>query len=254
VAQRVQLIYADNPGSLPASYQLPAGLDLVLSSVRAKINGAGASGPFLPCLSIYSQDDKLMARVPTDTEYAVGDTGEVTWAPFLRKRAAAAAGGGTIPGFHAWLAHSVTVPTGNNQRMEWDSWTIDGGTTYFQEGALSAGRLTEVKLMLAGWYAIECWAAWSSEPASGPAAIACVDDDTDVAEPRKAQGITYPINMSSAPALAFEQVRYYPADFTEVQTFGWVNRLEFWVVQNSGVNRTMNEGYCNIAYLGARLT
>ncbi len=253
MAEAGELIYTDNPGAIPATYVIPGTTTIRLSSVVARFNAAAAAGAFWPCLSVYSQDGRLVGRFRPETQLAIGDTGVVTFAPFLRAQAAAAAAAVKMPGFHAHLTHLVTVPTGNNQRLEWDTWTIDSGTTYFQEGALLAGRLTEVKLMLAGWYAIECWASWSAEPASGFAAIAAVDDDTDVAEPRKAQGIGYPVNMSSAPALAFEQVRFYPAVFTEVQTFAWVNRLEFWIVQNSGVNRTVNEAYANIVYLGERL-
>lgn len=78
----VQLIYTDNPGSLPAVYTLPPGLSLELSSVVARINGAAASAIFVPVLEILSQDDKLMARVRPDQQFAVGDTGVVTYAPF----------------------------------------------------------------------------------------------------------------------------------------------------------------------------
>jgi hypothetical protein len=79
---KVQQIYTDNPGDLPALYTLPPGLDLVLSSVVVRVNGAGASGTFLPVLEVLSQDDKLIARVRPDQEFAAGDTGVVTYAPF----------------------------------------------------------------------------------------------------------------------------------------------------------------------------
>lgn len=82
MAKRVELIFSENPGSLPADYRLPAGLELVLSSVVARFNGAGAAGAFLPTLEVLSQDGKLMARVRPDQEFAVGDTGVVTYAPF----------------------------------------------------------------------------------------------------------------------------------------------------------------------------
>ena len=82
----VQLIYSDNPGSLPAEYTLPPGLDLELASVVARFNGSGASGSFIPTLEVLSSDDRVMARVRTDQVFAVGDTGVVTFAPFLRRR------------------------------------------------------------------------------------------------------------------------------------------------------------------------
>ena len=79
-----------------------------------------------------------------------------------------------------------------------------------------------------------------------------IHDDTDIVEPRNAMGVTYPMNWSSQATLTFQVVRCFPADFTQDQTFAFVNRLEFWVIQNSGVNRTISDAYCNIAYLGPR--
>ncbi len=82
MAQKTQLIYTDNPGGIPATYTLPPGLDLVIQSVLVRWDGTGAAGTFKACLSAYSQDDKLMARVFPDQTFAVGDTGIVTYAPF----------------------------------------------------------------------------------------------------------------------------------------------------------------------------
>lgn len=86
MAEPTQLVYTDNPGDAPATFRLPPTLDLVVSSIVARWNGAGAAGPFLPCLSVYSQDDRLVGRFHPETQLAVGDTGVVTYAPFLRPR------------------------------------------------------------------------------------------------------------------------------------------------------------------------
>lgn len=80
----VEQIYSDNPGSIPAEY--PFVSDVGIQSVVARIDGSGAASAFLPTLSIYSQDLKLIARVPSDITYEVGDTGVVTWSPFLARR------------------------------------------------------------------------------------------------------------------------------------------------------------------------
>lgn len=77
-----QLIYTDNPGAVPASFRLPAGLDLALQSIVARWDGSGAGGSFKPCLSAYSQDGRLMGRFFPETDLAAGDTGVVTYAPF----------------------------------------------------------------------------------------------------------------------------------------------------------------------------
>lgn len=82
LARPTQLIFSENPGALPADYPLPAGSEISIQSVVARINGAGAAAQFVPCLSIYSQAGKLIARVRTDQVFSVGDTGVVTFAPF----------------------------------------------------------------------------------------------------------------------------------------------------------------------------
>ena len=82
MAQPVQLVYTDDPGSLPATYTLPPNLEIELASVVARINGASAAAEFIPVLEILSQDDKLIARVRPEQVFAAGDTGVVTYAPF----------------------------------------------------------------------------------------------------------------------------------------------------------------------------
>lgn len=79
----VQPIYADNPGAVPATYQVPPGIDLLLQSVVVRWNGAGAAGTFKPCLSVYTQDDRLVGRFfPEERDLEAGDTAVVTYAPF----------------------------------------------------------------------------------------------------------------------------------------------------------------------------
>lgn len=82
MSQPVQTIYTDQPGSLPASYVVPPGLDLQLSSVVARFDGASASAAFLSCLSVYTNDGKLVGRFFPNQRFSVGDTGVVTYAPF----------------------------------------------------------------------------------------------------------------------------------------------------------------------------
>lgn len=91
--QRVQTIYDETTLPVPASYVLPAGLDMEFASSVVRINGAGASGTFVVVLDVLSQDGKLMASARTDQEFAAGDTGVVSFAPFLRRLAASGAGG-----------------------------------------------------------------------------------------------------------------------------------------------------------------
>lgn len=86
-----------------------------MQSVFADWNGGGASGAFLACLTILSQDDVEIARVFPDQQFAAGDTGEVTYAPFLRAAAAAAAGADL-----QWAVSvgSLTSPTGPSNSVD----------------------------------------------------------------------------------------------------------------------------------------
>lgn len=85
-ALRTSPIYTDNPGSLPAEYVIPGTLELTLQSIVARFNGAAAAATFIPTCSIYTQDGRLVSRVRTSQLFAVGDTGVVSFGPFLNRK------------------------------------------------------------------------------------------------------------------------------------------------------------------------
>jgi hypothetical protein len=82
VAQRVQLVYDETTLAVPASYELPAGIDLEYASSVVRVNGAGASAAFIVVLDVLSQDGKLIGSSKTAQRFQVGDTGVVSFAPF----------------------------------------------------------------------------------------------------------------------------------------------------------------------------
>ena len=112
MATPTQLIFRESPGSLPATYQIPPSLELVVSSVFARFNGTAAAGSFVPCLDLLSQDDKLISRVAVAQTLAVGDLARVTWAPFLRKQATSSTPTTGIDGFGGGelVTNSIAVP------------------------------------------------------------------------------------------------------------------------------------------------
>lgn len=77
----MQLVYSDNPGSAPATYPLPSGLALTLESVYAEWNGTGAATAFVPCLTLLSQDNKVIGRWFPGPTIQAGDTTAVTYSP-----------------------------------------------------------------------------------------------------------------------------------------------------------------------------
>lgn len=88
---RVQQIYADNPGSMSeAVYVVPPGLDLDLNSVRARVSAAGASASCIIVCELLTSDNRILAQSPVDQTLTVGDTGALTWAPFLARGGAGA--------------------------------------------------------------------------------------------------------------------------------------------------------------------
>lgn len=159
----------------------------------------------------------------------------------------------TIPGFHAYMTEDLVLTTGNDGRLEFDFW-INDDATVFEAGTLSGGDVTDVKLLLDGWYSVKCWAGFSNDPATGFAGIMMIHDDTDISSPPEMQGVTYPVNFHTQGAMMFSQTSCYPPEFLtqEPPSFAWADRLEFWVVQNAGINRTITWAYLVIAYLGPR--
>lgn len=145
----VQLIYTDNPGDLPTQYPLTS--DIGLQSIVARIDGSGAAGNFLPCINVYSQDGKLMARVPSDVTYAPGDTGVVTWSPFLARRSAGVtpAAGFTPDAAIAFAASTASAANNTLTAISFASVSIPTGSTTFQD--FSPGS-TPIKLLKNGWY------------------------------------------------------------------------------------------------------
>ena len=130
MAQPTQLIFTDNPGAVPAEYAVAPSLNLVIQSIVARWNGASAAGAFLPCLSVYSQDGHLVGRFHPNAELAVGDTAVVTYAPFLRTTAAAAASSSADLGgaWHLPIQHLV----GANWDSDGFGWVFDN--TYPMSG------------------------------------------------------------------------------------------------------------------------
>ena len=92
------LIYAQGPLPVPSTYTVPGTAEIVPLTVSATFDGTSASGSFVACCSFYSQEGHLISRVPTSTTLAAGDSAEVTWAPFLRSAAAAAATSAGVSG------------------------------------------------------------------------------------------------------------------------------------------------------------
>lgn len=120
-------ITRDGPVAVPYTYKLAQGESFEVESISAVWNGAGASGSFLPCVSVYSQDGKLLGRFKGDITVSAGDSfTEATFAPFLKgvPQAAAPSGSGvpTVATFYTRVSGGdspITVGAGATVNLTW---------------------------------------------------------------------------------------------------------------------------------------
>lgn len=75
-------------GDTPATVQLAPGQDIRVFSIYAEWDGSAAAGSFRPALSIVSPSGVRVSTTRPETIFAVGDTGVVTYAPFLHSETA----------------------------------------------------------------------------------------------------------------------------------------------------------------------
>ena len=168
--ERVQPIYSDNPGALPATFILPPGLDLEVSSIRARVNGAAAAATFIVVCETLTSDGRIMAQSRIDQEFAVGDTVAATWAPFLRRQAAASAAGAEIPFMRRRKTAAQAIVSGGETFVTWGSDTVSDAA-YFEASG------NGIKVKQDGLYSVFLRLFWSQWPNAHLGIINGVDPD-----------------------------------------------------------------------------
>ncbi len=237
-----QLIFADNPGDLPANYTLPPNSDFAVNSVVARIDGSAAAGSFVACLSIFSQDGHLMARVPTDQVFAPGDTGVVTYAPFLRKTAAAAAAG-SLNALRCWTSNmALTIASGNDGRASYDNISAFDSTVFGFTN--SGGRTVRVIYKKAGWYSAFAQVVPSAFAAGSVNMHFLYVGDTLSGATVATESALVGLHVGPYPTISI--TRYFPDEFDSLP-----GTTELWIAQNSGVNMTINQSNWMHVYHGA---
>jgi len=117
-----QVTFDEGGGATPHTVALAAGQNIRIYSVAVSWDGSGAGGSFHPCLALYSQDGKLLSRTRPEQVLDAGDSGVVTYAPFLSLPAEVVPTGGALAfsvvnrngplGWaDAWLAQAVGAPS-----------------------------------------------------------------------------------------------------------------------------------------------
>jgi len=89
----VQILRAAS-GAVPSSYTLPDAAELRLKAVYAELDGSGAAGTFLPCVTLLSDSGDVIGRaVDQAVSVAAGGSADVTWFPRVRRQAGVTAFG-----------------------------------------------------------------------------------------------------------------------------------------------------------------
>jgi len=136
VAQPVTLEYREVDASLPSTWDIPPSVDVEFASSRVRVDGTGAAAPFIVVLEALDSDNRVLAQARIDQEFAVGDTGALTYAPFLRRRAAAPAAGGVVSMARASVSAAAIAAAGTN--LDWTTLTstFDVGGHFALTGGL----------------------------------------------------------------------------------------------------------------------
>lgn len=124
--------------STPASWTLPASLEIQLEAVFAHFDGSGAAGSYLPTVEIVSDAGDTVVEIPQDSAVAAGSSVEGSWAPFLRAASTGITPGSGVPPFPAIddyvFNHTNTTVTGvgfNSQAnliIQGNAVLLDGAT------------------------------------------------------------------------------------------------------------------------------
>lgn len=163
---RTKPFFTDVPGALPYTYTVPGTVELVTQSIVARFDGSAAAASFVPCVSVYTQDGRLMARVRLDQVFAAGDTGVGTWAPFLRRVLTGTTPVSTNAAIARLSAAAFNPPASVTTAVPWDSFDTSD-TTVFQTSLTSGGAAnnttgdTWIRMVGAGVYIIYAETDWS---------------------------------------------------------------------------------------------
>ena len=153
------LVASETLGNAPGDLVMPDGFDIDLRCITVTLDGSGASGSFLACCSIIAASGQLIGRFFPSRTFNVGDSGEVTYAPFLGDTTAT---GPTVKVRRAVTDPVFNVPSGfvyaTNipwTTVEWDSdgmWNVANPTrlTATKDGIYSVAGVCNYNAGAAG--------------------------------------------------------------------------------------------------------
>lgn len=155
----------------PATFQLQGTGELDIKSVTVTMDGSAAGTNFFPTLSIYTQDDRLLSRTQPASAVTAGQSAIVTWAPFLRKAAAAAAGSTVLPYavvYDGFVSKAYPYPA--LDQVPFGSSAIHNDTNSIFS-IVGGANLKQVQTAATGLYLVHTQVAWESWPITTPVQI-----------------------------------------------------------------------------------
>jgi hypothetical protein len=136
VAGDIAVVGIDGPLDFGAGYTLTPGEQMRPETICAEWDGTAAAGSFKPSVAIRTAAGLLVARVFPGEDFAAGDDGVVTYAPFLREQAGAAPAGASLPWarLRKTASGNQTFATATGQMVSWDTFQQSDAGTYTQIG------------------------------------------------------------------------------------------------------------------------
>jgi hypothetical protein len=139
------------------TYKVPGSVVATPYSVSASVDGTGASGAFLPCLSFYTIAGKLISRAPAP-EVASGDTAEVSWFPHVAAAAAAAGASTWVFAYNSGTTLN-TIASGTTVDLTGDSggFYTNSSADFAQGNYSSGGNHYGIRPLTVGHYLGLCY-------------------------------------------------------------------------------------------------
>lgn len=117
-------ILAPGVQAAPLDYTVQAGQEILLKSLFASFDGSAAASAFLPAIQILSDSGHVVGTYITQATVAAGGSADVSFGPFLRGQAAAAAAGSGSPSAVMIKTSQQTINAGALARVNLDSSTF----------------------------------------------------------------------------------------------------------------------------------
>ena len=210
------VVASETLGNAPGSVTLPDGFAIDLRCVNATWNGASASGRFTPTVDIVAASGQLIGRFVCQQSFEVGDSGEVTFAPFLEQMATTISTRAIGAGVFRPQASPQSVPSS----VSFDTTITWTSVTFDTAGMWNAGNPTRLTANAPGLYLFTATGGFVANPTGDRAAGIFKNGTTELI----------------AAQLPTSSVYFWGGSMSVVSQLVAGDYVELKVAQNCGVN------------------